>query len=65
MLPLPYIAQSTGWFVAEAGRQPWLVYGLQLTASGASKSVTAPEILTTIIGFTVILYLSSDCSDLF
>ncbi|MFR5558574.1 MAG: cytochrome ubiquinol oxidase subunit I [Veillonella atypica] len=22
MLPLPYIAQSTGWFVAEAGRQP-------------------------------------------
>ena len=28
MLPLPYIAQSTGWFVAEAGRQPWLVYGL-------------------------------------
>ena len=59
MLPLPYIAQSTGWFVAEAGRQPWLVYGLQLTASGASKSVTAPEILTTIIGFTVIYILAA------
>ncbi|MFQ9505892.1 MAG: hypothetical protein ACLRZ2_04060 [Veillonella sp.] len=27
MLPLPYIAQSTCWFVAE-GHQPWLVYGL-------------------------------------
>ena len=59
MLPLPYIAQSTGWFVAEAGRQPWLVYGLQLTANGASKSVTAPEIMTTIIGFTVIYILAA------
>lgn len=51
---LPFIAHSTGWFVAEAGRQPWLVYGLQLTADGASKSVTAPEIMTTIIGFTLV-----------
>ena len=65
MLPLPYIAQSTGWFVAEAGRQPWLVYGLQLTASGASKSVTAPEIFDHYHWFHSYLYLSSDCSDLF
>ncbi len=59
MLPLPYIANSTGWFVAEAGRQPWLVQGLQLTAAGVSKSVTAPEILTTIIGFTLVYILAA------
>lgn len=59
MLPLPYIAQSTGWFVAEAGRQPWLVYGLQTTAAGVSKVVTAPEILTTIIGFTAVYVIAA------
>ena len=59
MLPLPFIAHSTGWFVAEAGRQPWLVYGLQLTADGASKAVTAGEILTTIIGFTLMYLLAA------
>ena len=57
MLPLPFIAHSTGWF--EAGRQPWLVYGLQLTADGASKSVTAPEIMTTIIGFTLVYIVAA------
>lgn len=59
MLPLPYIAQSTGWFVAEAGRQPWLVYGLQTTADGVSKAVGAPEIMTTIIGFTAVYILAA------
>ena len=58
-LPLPFIAHSTGWFVAEAGRQPWLVNGLQLTADGASKAVTAPEIMTTIIGFTVVYIVAA------
>ena len=43
MLPFPYIANATGWYVAEMGRQPWLVYGLQKTADGASRTVTAPE----------------------
>ena len=53
-LPLPYLANSTGWFVAEAGRQPWLVYGLQTTADGVSRTVTAGEVWTTIIGFTLV-----------
>lgn len=59
MLPLPYIAHSTGWYVAEMGRQPWLVYGLQKTADGASLVVTAGEIWTTIIGFTAIYALAA------
>lgn len=58
-LPLPFIANATGWFVAEAGRQPWIVYGLQTTAQGVSKTVTAGEIWTSMIGFTVIYILAA------
>ena len=28
-IPIPYIANISGWYMAEAGRQPWIVYGLQ------------------------------------
>ena len=31
----------------------------QLTADGASKSVTAPEIMTTIIGFTLVYIVAA------
>ena len=27
-IPFPYIANTTGWYTAELGRQPWLVYNL-------------------------------------
>jgi cytochrome d ubiquinol oxidase subunit I len=29
--PLPFIAILTGWFTAEVGRQPWVVYGVVRT----------------------------------
>lgn len=53
-IPIPYIANTTGWFMAEAGRQPWIVYGLQKSAAGLSTSVSAVSIMITLIGFTVI-----------
>lgn len=53
-LALPYVANSGGWFVAEAGRQPWLVVGLQKVAAGASANVTAAEIWISLVGFTLI-----------
>ncbi|MEG6585351.1 cytochrome ubiquinol oxidase subunit I [Dendrosporobacter sp. 1207_IL3150] len=53
-LPLPYIANSTGWFVTEGGRQPWIVVGLQKVAQAASPNVTAGEIWISLIGFTVV-----------
>ena len=51
---LPYVANSCGWFVAEAGRQPWLVVGLQKVADGVSTNVTSTEIWLSLFGFTVI-----------
>ncbi len=51
MLPFPYIANTTGWFTAELGRQPWVIYGLMRTSEGASLHVSAGNALFTLIGF--------------
>jgi cytochrome bd ubiquinol oxidase subunit I len=50
-LPFPYIANTAGWITAEAGRQPWLVYGVMRTAVGASPRVSYGNALFTLIGF--------------
>jgi cytochrome bd ubiquinol oxidase subunit I len=34
--PLGFLAVESGWITTEAGRQPWLVYGLLRTADGIS-----------------------------
>ncbi|MBB72178.1 MAG: cytochrome ubiquinol oxidase subunit I [Legionellales bacterium] len=34
--PLGFIGTVSGWFTAETGRQPWVVYNLMRTAEGAS-----------------------------
>ena len=47
-IPLPYIAIIAGWVVAEAGRQPWLVYGLLKTANGISL-VPVSDVLLSIV----------------
>ncbi len=49
--PFPYIANTAGWITAEAGRQPWLVYGLLRTAQGASAHVSSGNALFTLLGF--------------
>lgn len=53
-ISLPYIANSTGWIFTEIGRQPWIVFGLQKTVDGVSPAVSAGEVLTTLIGFTLL-----------
>ncbi len=47
-IPLPYIAITAGWIVAEVGRQPWIVYGLLKTANGIS-SVPISDVLVSIL----------------
>ncbi len=53
-IALPYLANSTGWLMAELGRQPWIVYGLMKTSAGVSLATTAGEVLITVIGFSAI-----------
>jgi cytochrome d ubiquinol oxidase subunit I len=49
--PFPFIANTAGWFTAELGRQPWIVFGLLRTAQGSSTAVGGATILFTVIGF--------------
>jgi cytochrome d ubiquinol oxidase subunit I len=54
---LPQIANQTGWFAAEMGRQPWIVYGHLRTSQGFSQEVSANQIIFSLIMFTVIYSL--------
>jgi cytochrome bd ubiquinol oxidase subunit I len=53
-IALPFLANSAGWIFTEVGRQPWVVQGLLRTDDAASPSVSTAEVLTTLIGFTVV-----------
>lgn len=57
LTPFAYVATTAGWWTAELGRQPWLVYGLLRTAEGSSPSVSAGNALFTLIGFTGIYFV--------
>jgi len=50
-VPFPFIANLTGWYVAELGRQPYLVYGLLKTVDGISPTVSSGNSLFTLLGF--------------
>lgn len=51
---LPQVANQTGWYAAEMGRQPWVVYGLLRTSDALSKSVTANQVLFSLILFFIV-----------
>lgn len=52
--PLPYIATLAGWVTAEAGRQPWLVYGLLKTEAGVTTNLSAGNVMFSVIGFLAV-----------
>ena len=54
---LPVIANQSGWVSAERGRQPWIVQDLLRTSDGLSKSVSAPEVLISLILFFIVYTL--------
>jgi cytochrome d ubiquinol oxidase subunit I len=51
-LPLPWISSELGWFVAEHGRQPWVVEGVLPTFMGTS-SLTTGQLSLSLTGFIV------------
>ena len=53
----PQIANQLGWFAAEVGRQPWIVYHLMRTPAGLSAVVKANVVLSSLILFTFIYFL--------
>jgi cytochrome d ubiquinol oxidase subunit I len=52
--PLGFLALEAGWVVTEAGRQPWVIYGVMRTADGVTPT---PGVPMTFFAFTV-LYIA-------
>jgi cytochrome d ubiquinol oxidase subunit I len=51
---LPQIGNQAGWFTAEMGRQPWVVYGLLRTSDALSRAVTANQVVFSLFLFTIV-----------
>jgi cytochrome d ubiquinol oxidase subunit I len=54
---LPQISNQSGWFTAEIGRQPWIVYGLLRTSDGLSEAVDAGQVLFSLTLFGLMYLL--------
>lgn len=50
----PQFANQLGWFSAEVGRQPFIVYNLLRTSEAFSKSITANQVITSLVLFGII-----------
>jgi cytochrome d ubiquinol oxidase subunit I len=61
---LPWLANSSGWLLAEMGRQPWLVFGLLKTEQGISPAsvVSGTEMMISLAVF-IMLYAALAVTD--
>jgi len=53
----PEIGNQLGWYSAEIGRQPWVVYGLLKTADGVSKNIQRGQVIFSLILFAAVYLL--------
>ncbi len=53
----PQIANQAGWWAAEVGRQPWIVYRLLRTSEALSKVVTANQVVASMVMFGFVYLL--------
>src|SRR5262245_26267093 len=51
--PTGFVAVLTGWFTAEVGRQPWVVWGLLRTADAMAPTLTGSQVLATLVGHVI------------
>jgi len=57
--PTGFIAVLMGWFTAEVGRQPWVVYGLLRTKDAVTPSLRTGDVLVSLAGYVVAYVLIS------
>jgi cytochrome bd ubiquinol oxidase subunit I len=51
---LPTIAITAGWIIAETGRWPWIVHGLQKIEDAVSPTITPGNIIFSLVSFLVL-----------
>jgi len=54
-IPLPFVANASGWIFREYGRQPWAIYGVLRVDDAVSPGVSTGAMLTSLVLFTVLL----------
>jgi len=52
--PTGFVAVLAGWFTAEVGRQPWVVYGLLRTEDAVTPSLTTGDVAFSLIAYIVV-----------
>jgi cytochrome d ubiquinol oxidase subunit I len=52
--PSGFIAVLAGWFTAEVGRQPWVVYGLLRTRDAVTPSLTTRDVLLSLTAYVAV-----------
>jgi cytochrome d ubiquinol oxidase subunit I len=52
--PTGFIAVLTGWFTAEVGRQPWVVYGLLRTRDAVTPTISSADVLLTLAAYVTV-----------
>jgi cytochrome d ubiquinol oxidase subunit I len=52
--PTGFVAVLAGWFTAEVGRQPWVVYGLLRTADAVTPSLTGANVLFSLAAYVAV-----------
>ena len=55
--PSGFLAILTGWYTAEVGRQPWVVYGLLRTRDAITPALTGADVLTSLLVYIVVYWL--------
>jgi cytochrome d ubiquinol oxidase subunit I len=55
--PTGFVAVLAGWFTAEVGRQPWVVYGLLRTKDAVTPSLSTPMVLASLTGYILVYSL--------
>ena len=53
----PQLGNQMGWMTAEVGRQPWIVQDLLRTSDAFSPVLSSGQVLTSLVGFTLIYLL--------
>jgi cytochrome d ubiquinol oxidase subunit I len=52
--PSGFVAVLAGWFTAEVGRQPWVVYGLLRTKDAVTPSLVTSDVLLSLACYVIV-----------
>jgi cytochrome bd ubiquinol oxidase subunit I len=55
--PTGFVAVLSGWYTAEVGRQPWVVYGLLRTKDAVTPALTTGDVLVSLAGYVLVYAL--------